>query len=519
MLTSSTLATLKAKLPPAVWSPISLAIGLQPAHGQRLDFLKSNGDELLRWDSPAARDQFSVSRWQLRQGLLEGSEEFVRVGRCFERFEDLGEDGVRVFFADGTVEECDLLVGADGWNSKVKRQLVPDAGMKDCNMAIVYFKVPLTRRTRQMCGSDGSSMIFCPHNQTLILGTWTNPLAPYATQYTTHTISASDSYIMLGLSSPTSNFIHQRVPPDQLTPDELKADVLARVQHDPAIHPRYAELVGLACTNTAYVHMVRKCAVIKPFPVQGRVTLLGDAVFNMSNMLGRGANCALADAEALAATIRHFVGEATPPGTGTTNATSASATSSAGIIGVTGESSDSVSRPSFQTRYAELYKGLARYLSDNITRRTRERRRSTMMQRIVASGKTKLKGYVRNAALPFALGRIDGLDRDVHGLEQDWVADEGAWREGGVGVETEVELDGDESVRYGSGNEDKDVRMTDPEEDVWGWEHAWRDSHEGLSSGDVSSEEFTEGFDENSVDNLEGLKISPSLPPLERMRD
>lgn len=188
------------------------------------------------------------------------------------------------------------------------------------------------------------------------------------------------------MGSPISLFQNRRAAPDRLTPGELKAEIIARIT-SPLIHPRFAELARLACTNTAYVHMVRKCEAIRPW-ASPNVTLLGDAVFNMSNMLGKGANCALLDAVSLAETI---------------------------------------SSPTYNRRSPTR---LAKYVTENIERRQRERHRSALMQKIVFFGQNKLKDYVRNKALPFALKRIDVLDQEEHDpAGGDWVVDEGAWRE------------------------------------------------------------------------------------------
>jgi 2-polyprenyl-6-methoxyphenol hydroxylase-like FAD-dependent oxidoreductase len=159
MLSGSTLTTLKGKLWNEVWSHIALSIGEQPEGGQRIDFFKGTGEKMFTWASEPMRDQFSVSRWQLRQGLLHQSEPFLKVGKIFERYEELPKGGARVFFSDGSTDECDLLVGADGWNSRVKKQLVPTATVKTVDVAVVYFKVPLTPRSMELLEESGSSMV------------------------------------------------------------------------------------------------------------------------------------------------------------------------------------------------------------------------------------------------------------------------------------------------------------------------------------------------------------------------
>jgi hypothetical protein len=218
-----------------------------------------------------------------------------------------------------------------------------------------------------------------------MLATWQNPLAPFATRYTDLTIDPGESYIMLGAGSPASNFHNRRCPPHDLTPAELKAELIERTS-TPGIHSRFAELAQAACTNAAYVNTVCKSEVIRPWTSQ-TVTLLGDAVFNMSNTLSRGANCALLDAISLAECLTSPMYDRHSP----TN--------------------------------------IRAYVNENIERRSNERLRSFLMQKIVFPGQNSLKGFVRNMTLPIALHRIDNLDREKHGPGEDSVGDEGSQKE------------------------------------------------------------------------------------------
>lgn len=163
MLSGSTLATLKGKLWNEVWSSLALSIGEQPEGGQKIEFYKGSGENLLTWDSDHMRDQYSVSRWGLRQGLLHRSEPFLRAGRAFERYEILPTGGTRVYFSDGSIDDCDILVGADGWRSRVKKQLIPSAGIKTTDVIVIYFKIPITPKSMDLllCPS-GSMVCFSP---------------------------------------------------------------------------------------------------------------------------------------------------------------------------------------------------------------------------------------------------------------------------------------------------------------------------------------------------------------------
>lgn len=229
-----------------------------------------------------------------------------------------------------------------------------------------------------------------------MLAAWQNPLAPFATRYTLHTIKPEESFIMLGAGSPVSNFHNCRCPPNGLTPAELKAELIERTS-TPGIHPRFAELAHMACTDTAYVHTVCKSEAIRPWASQ-TVTLLGDAVFNMSNTLSRGANCALLDAASLA---------------------------------------ECLTSPTYE-RHSPT--DINAYVKENIERRLNERHRSFLMHKIMFPGQNSLKGLVRNMTLPLALHRIDDLDREEHGAGEDWVGDESSWKEGCVSPQWVEEL-------------------------------------------------------------------------------
>jgi 2-polyprenyl-6-methoxyphenol hydroxylase-like FAD-dependent oxidoreductase len=115
------------------------------------------------------KDQFAVSRWQLRQALLHQAEPVLRVRLAFERYEPLPKGGARVYFTNGTTDECDLVVGADGWDSNVRKQLIPNAAIKDVGMAVIYFKIPLTEESMRLLGSPIRSMVNLP---CFLLFTW-----------------------------------------------------------------------------------------------------------------------------------------------------------------------------------------------------------------------------------------------------------------------------------------------------------------------------------------------------------
>src|SRR5262249_32918301 len=71
-----------------------------------------------------------VDRRTLRQALLSGLYDRVHFGKAITRYEER-PGGVVAHFSDGSAEEADILIGADGVNSRVRRQHVPEAEPRD----------------------------------------------------------------------------------------------------------------------------------------------------------------------------------------------------------------------------------------------------------------------------------------------------------------------------------------------------------------------------------------------------
>ena len=118
-------------LPPAAWQRFLDSVsanggGFGFATEQLDDLLRFSGSEILP-DAGPADGHYGASRISLREVLLSDLDDVVRLGKTFERYE-IGADGlVTAHFSDGTSATADVLIGADGANSRVRRQLLPHA--------------------------------------------------------------------------------------------------------------------------------------------------------------------------------------------------------------------------------------------------------------------------------------------------------------------------------------------------------------------------------------------------------
>lgn len=85
-----------------------------------------------------------------RRALFAGLGDAVRFGRTLASYRVTETGRVRVEFAEGGTDEGDLLVGADGVSSAVRRQLLPHAGVQDLGIRCVYGRMTLAETTEAL---------------------------------------------------------------------------------------------------------------------------------------------------------------------------------------------------------------------------------------------------------------------------------------------------------------------------------------------------------------------------------
>ncbi|WP_411347001.1 FAD-dependent oxidoreductase [Paenibacillus sp. WLX2291] len=242
----------------------------------------------------------AVNRKTLRQILLIGIEHLVHFGQKVTGYTQ-SDSGVQVQLQDGTIVNGDLLIGADGINSVIRKQLLPDIDVIDTGTRALYSKLKLNEKLATSLpdvffdgltsASDdaGTYMAICPYQPRRAVTEAVAELAPGAA------IEHVDDYIMVSLSIGPDAGISDDVL-RQSAPQQLH-DIMKKLTSDWSGDLR--KLVAHIDPDTIFPQTIRLLDPAEPWTTS-RVTLLGDAIHAMPPSYGAGANLALKDAHQLA---------------------------------------------------------------------------------------------------------------------------------------------------------------------------------------------------------------------------
>ncbi|MET8154948.1 NAD(P)/FAD-dependent oxidoreductase [Sphaerisporangium sp. NPDC005289] len=299
---------LKECLPPELFDAFAATCARPPRYFNVFtEHLKRTASFPLREDTDPVNSERSVSRMTLRQVLLTGMEDVVRFGKTFTHYERHADGTVTAHFADGTSATGDVLVAADGTNSRVRRQYLPHAEVKDAGVIAISAKVPVTEETRALLPREafhGISLVFAPKGRFCV---W------HVMEFDRHDaagtgVGGNDAdlierrpgllydntrdYINWGFSAAAGRF------PGNVM--EMRGEELMRLTLGMTTgwHPDMRRLFALADPGSCFPIKIRTSVPVEPWETT-TVTLLGDAIHTMTPGHGVGANTALRDASLL----------------------------------------------------------------------------------------------------------------------------------------------------------------------------------------------------------------------------
>ncbi|EFH82253.1 FAD-dependent oxidoreductase [Ktedonobacter racemifer] len=282
--------------------------------GSGFNFLTEQAKELLFLETqeegtiPDPVDSHkSVSRFTLRQVLLTGLEDIVHFDKPFERYEELPDGGVTVHFEDGTSATCDVLIGGDGANSRVRKQFLPSAQRVNTGYGAIQGKAILSDELRHALPSRlfrGPASVLAPKGFSMFIAVQQFQHKPGEIEEISDAIrlhpdlllSDTQDFVSWGLIARQVKFPLHR-DPQALDGTELK-QVICDVLQEQNWHSAFQKLVRESDATTVIFTRISSSVPVAPWQTK-RVTLLGDAIHSMTPARGIGANTALRDASLL----------------------------------------------------------------------------------------------------------------------------------------------------------------------------------------------------------------------------
>jgi 2-polyprenyl-6-methoxyphenol hydroxylase-like FAD-dependent oxidoreductase len=296
-------------LPPELYDLFVATCARPP---QYFNMLTEQMSELLSMERFSGGDDVnsekSVSRMTLRQVLLTGLEDVVVFDKKFSHYEHYSDGRVIVSFEDGTQAIGDVLVGADGAGSRLRKQRLPHARMEETGILSIAGKLPLTEKSRVLISDkvfNGVSLVMAPKGYGAIIHVmefkWDragvkSDVGGNDSELISHwpgmLYDNTRDYIMWGVWG-----ARQNLPADPTTLSVEQQLDLAR-EMTKNWHPNMRRLIDLTDPSTVFPVNVRTSVPLEPWETSN-VTLLGDAVHTMTPGRGVGANTALRDAALL----------------------------------------------------------------------------------------------------------------------------------------------------------------------------------------------------------------------------
>lgn len=251
--------------------------------------------------------QYGVSRVVLRRILLTGLDDIIRFDSTYERYTVDADGQVTAYFADGSTATGDVLVGADGANSVVREQYLPHAGRVDTDAIAIAGRLPLTEATRAWLPPEvASGMVLtqAPVARSMFTAAFAGRRQlTEALTVDLHVLAAAgidpdtlldrlEDYVLWSVIAHRKDY-----PPGAEDLDAVGHQALAAAMVR-GWHPVLQRIVAEADVATVQHLPLKHSRLVEPW-TSTQVTVIGDAIHNMSPVGGLGANTALRDAAEL----------------------------------------------------------------------------------------------------------------------------------------------------------------------------------------------------------------------------
>jgi 2-polyprenyl-6-methoxyphenol hydroxylase-like FAD-dependent oxidoreductase len=246
----------------------------------------------------------NVDRAILRRILLTGLADICHFNMRLERYEDHA-DGVTAAFRDGSVVRGDVLVGADGILSTVRKQRLPEAQTVDAGLRAIYGRIPLRRAVDAVpaqARKDVFTIATDARKVFLGLGPVVFPTRPDQASrdlLPQADLPAQDDYVACLVGARTERFGDDVADLRVASSSALQRRAIEMLAQWPGAA---SEILALADPE-AFFLVEMYTSVPLAMPRRGRVTLVGDAIHAMTPTLGRGANLAMRDGAMLGRSI------------------------------------------------------------------------------------------------------------------------------------------------------------------------------------------------------------------------
>jgi 2-polyprenyl-6-methoxyphenol hydroxylase-like FAD-dependent oxidoreductase len=289
---------LHACLPASAWK--SFLAGADDAEGgfgfltERLQTLVIVDDDVMYPPTADPAEQaHPADRRFLREVLLSGLDGVVRFGQELDSYALLPGGAVTARFADGTTATGDVLVGADGVGSAVRRQYLPAAAPVATGALGIGWTVPLNGATGQRIPQrlrTGMNMIMAAVPFFLFTSVFRRP------GHAGGPARAPQDYLLCALVA------RQDACAPGIGSFDGPALRAAAAKMMAGWHPDLVRLTAEAEPGSFGAFPFAAAPPASPW-ASSTVTLLGDAIHSMPPAGGNGANMALRDASLLSRSL------------------------------------------------------------------------------------------------------------------------------------------------------------------------------------------------------------------------